>query len=70
MYFIYTLALALWLLLTSPYWLFQMLRQGKYREGLLERFGMIPERLRPAIGRPMQPQRWAEGLSLGSGEAN
>ncbi len=61
MYFIYTLALALWLLITSPYWLFQMLRQGKYREGLLERFGMIPGRLRPAAADNI----WVHAVSVG-----
>src|SRR5437762_12219737 len=66
MYFIYTLALALWLFLTSPYWLFQMLRQGKYREGLLERFGMIPERLRPAGADNI----WVHAVSVGEVIAN
>lgn len=33
------------MLLSLPYWLFQMLRHGKYRRGLSERLGRIPARI-------------------------
>ena len=45
MYLIYSALLAAGLLLTLPYWLMQRLRHGKYRAGLSERLGRIPERL-------------------------
>ena len=46
MYFAYSIILGLALLVTLPYWLVQMLRQGKYRAGLAERLGLVPTRLR------------------------
>ncbi|MGE0405695.1 MAG: 3-deoxy-D-manno-octulosonic acid transferase [Candidatus Korobacteraceae bacterium] len=45
MYVLYSAALALALLLSSPWWLLQMLRHGKYRAGLTERLGRVPARL-------------------------
>ena len=42
MYLLYSALLAVVLVLGSPYWLFQMLRHGKYRRGLLQRFGLVP----------------------------
>src|SRR5947209_2056347 len=61
MYIIYSLLLACILLLSSPWWIFQILRQGKYRAGLAERLGRAPERLR-------QAQRggiWIHAVSVG-----
>jgi 3-deoxy-D-manno-octulosonic-acid transferase len=46
MYALYSAALALVLVLAIPWWLLKMLRHGKYRAGLKERFGNVPERLR------------------------
>jgi 3-deoxy-D-manno-octulosonic-acid transferase len=48
MYFLYSVLLALAMLVTLPYWVFQMLRHGKYRAGLWERLGRVPVRLRTA----------------------
>lgn len=48
MYIVYSLLLACLLLLSSPWWIFQILRQGKYRAGLRERLGRVPQRLSPA----------------------
>ena len=42
MYALYSAALALFLLITLPYWLLQMLRHGKYRAGLRQRLGAVP----------------------------
>jgi 3-deoxy-D-manno-octulosonic-acid transferase len=42
----YSLALLLVLLAGAPYWLFRMATSGKYREGLSERLGIVPRRLR------------------------
>ena len=43
-YLLYSLALALAMLLSLPYWLYQILRHGKYRTGLVERMGGVPAR--------------------------
>lgn len=42
----YSLALLLVLVAGGPYWLFRMATSGKYREGLSERLGFAPRRLR------------------------
>ena len=39
MYLVYSALLAFALLLSLPWWLYQMLRHGKYRKGFLQRFG-------------------------------
>lgn len=44
-YFLYSLLLATALLLSLPYWLFQMARHRKYGRGLIERMGRIPTRI-------------------------
>jgi 3-deoxy-D-manno-octulosonic-acid transferase len=62
-YFFYTLLLALAMLVTSPYWLYQALRHGKYHAGFLERLGRIPARLTgPETSRPVI---WVHAVSLG-----
>lgn len=43
---LYSFGLLLALLVSSPWWLFRMITSGKYREGLMERLGFIPRRLR------------------------
>jgi len=44
-YFAYSVLLLLVLALSSPWWLLEMLRHGKYRTGLRERLGEVPPRL-------------------------
>ncbi len=44
-YLLYSLVLGIVLLLSLPYWLYQMLRHGKYRRGISERMGNVPARL-------------------------
>ncbi|MGH9517931.1 MAG: 3-deoxy-D-manno-octulosonic acid transferase, partial [Terriglobales bacterium] len=61
MYFLYSTLLAAALLLGSPYWIFQMLRHGKYRRGLSERFGAVPPRLRTES----KPSIWIHAVSVG-----
>ena len=46
MYALYSALLAFFLVLTLPYWLLQMMRHGKYRAGLRQRFGAVPPALR------------------------
>lgn len=62
MSFLYSLALFLALLIGSPYWLFRMATSGKYREGLSERLGFVPKRLRKRIGEPVI---WLHAVSVG-----
>ena len=62
MYVLYSALLAFFLLLTLPYWLLQMLRHGKYRAGLRQRFGAVP----PALaGRDQKPVIWVHAVSVG-----
>jgi 3-deoxy-D-manno-octulosonic-acid transferase len=62
MYWIYSFLLAVALLLTLPYWLLRMGRNGKYRDRLLERLGKVPERL---LVRPPRPTIWIHAVSVG-----
>ena len=62
MYFVYSMLLAVFLLVTLPYWLLQMLRHGKYRAGLRQRLGAVPPDLRPAGGRRAI---WVHAVSVG-----
>src|SRR4051812_40148410 len=61
MYLIYSALLTLGLVLGSPFWLFQMVRHGKYRKGLKERFGQVPSRLRNSTA----PSIWVHAVSVG-----
>ncbi len=44
---------------TSPIWLYRMIRHGRYRDGITEKFGAAPIRNGP------QPVIWVHGVSLG-----
>ena len=46
-----------------PYWLFQMLRHGKYRKGLAERLGVVPSRLQKPANH--EPVIWIHAVSVG-----
>src|SRR6202011_5252384 len=61
MYLIYSALLGAALLLGSPYWLFEILRHGKYRRGLGERLGIVPQRIR-AEGKC---SIWVHAVSVG-----
>ena len=61
-YLIYSLLLALGLLLSSPWWIVQAIRQGKYRAGLRERLGVVPERLRLGAN---ERRIWVHAVSVG-----
>jgi 3-deoxy-D-manno-octulosonic-acid transferase len=62
MYALYSALLAVVLLLTLPYWLVQMLRHGKYRAGLRQRFGAVPAALVPPNDKPAI---WVHTVSVG-----
>jgi len=59
---VYSFALLLVLLLGWPYWLLQMATKGKYREGLSERLGWVPGRLREGDARRTI---WVHAVSVG-----
>src|SRR3954468_6287336 len=63
MYLLYSAALALALLITSPYWLWQALRHGKYRAGFRERIGSVPARLRTTAAD--ENCIWVHAVSVG-----
>src|SRR4051812_10227457 len=50
------------MLLSIPFWLYQMLRHGKYRRGFSERMGKVPARVIKASG---QPVIWIHAVSVG-----
>jgi 3-deoxy-D-manno-octulosonic-acid transferase len=47
--------------LGSPYWIYEMLRHGKYRKGLTERLGIVPSRL----GNRVRASIWVHAVSVG-----
>ncbi|HUS18501.1 MAG TPA: glycosyltransferase N-terminal domain-containing protein, partial [Terriglobales bacterium] len=63
MHLLYSIALALALLVTLPFWLLAMLRHGKYREGLSARLGNVPLSLRPT--KPLERCIWVHAVSVG-----
>src|SRR3954469_1596047 len=50
------------MLLSIPFWLYQMLRHGKYRRGFSERMGKVPGRV---IKASRQPVIWIHAVSVG-----
>src|SRR5580658_9853645 len=61
--FLYSVALAVGMLVSLPYWLFQMVRHGKYRKGLMERLGRLPSRLH--LPQEQEPVIWVHAVSVG-----
>jgi 3-deoxy-D-manno-octulosonic-acid transferase len=61
-YFLYSVTLALVLVLSLPYWLYHMVRYGKYWHGLAERMGRVPAGLTSA---PARPVIWIHAVSVG-----
>lgn len=61
MYLLYSFLLAVAALLSSPWWIFQMFRLGKYRAGLRERLGFVPRRLEKSCGNSI----WIHAVSVG-----
>ncbi len=61
--FIYSVVLGAGMLISAPYWLYQMLRHGKYRKGFEERMGRVPKRL----ASPGENARaiWIHAVSVG-----
>ncbi|HEY4961100.1 MAG TPA: 3-deoxy-D-manno-octulosonic acid transferase [Terriglobales bacterium] len=61
-YFVYSALLMLALLLSTPWWLLEMARHGKYRIGWRERLGMVPSRL---FDRVAPDTIWIHAVSVG-----
>jgi 3-deoxy-D-manno-octulosonic-acid transferase len=67
-YFLYSLMLALGMLVSAPYWLYQILRHGKYRRGFSERTGNVPARLKSSPDGPGSGDKrviWIHAVSVG-----
>ncbi len=61
--FLYSAALGFGMLVSLPYWVFQMARHGKYRKGFAERMGRLPARVRlPAANERVI---WVHAVSVG-----
>jgi 3-deoxy-D-manno-octulosonic-acid transferase len=63
MLILYSLALFLLLVVGSPWWLWRMATSGKYRQGLSERLGFVPARIRAGIR--SEPTLWIHAVSVG-----
>jgi 3-deoxy-D-manno-octulosonic-acid transferase len=64
-YLLYSVLLALAMLLSLPYWLYQILRHGKYGAGFVERAGTVPARLLAAAGPQARRVIWVHAVSVG-----
>src|SRR5450631_867627 len=63
--FFYTAALYLVLIVGAPFWLFRMATTAKYRHGLLERLGRVPDRLFQLDAAHSLPVIWVHAVSVG-----
>jgi 3-deoxy-D-manno-octulosonic-acid transferase len=61
-YFLYSILLLFALLVSAPWWLLEMLRHGKYRAGLGERLGKVPDRL---VNQVAAKTIWIHAVSVG-----
>jgi 3-deoxy-D-manno-octulosonic-acid transferase len=61
--FFYNIALLVGLVVSAPWWLWRMATTQKYREGLGERLGGVPARLRKLGGEA--PVVWVHAVSVG-----
>ncbi|MGC2617112.1 MAG: glycosyltransferase N-terminal domain-containing protein, partial [Terracidiphilus sp.] len=62
--FFYNLALLTALVAGAPWWLWRMATTQKYREGLADRLGRVPDRLRTASAKG-NPVIWIHAVSVG-----
>src|SRR3954462_5370086 len=63
MHFLSSAALVGQFVVATPYWIFKMLSHGKYRAGIAERLGRVPERVRSA--QPGDVCVWIHAVSVG-----
>jgi 3-deoxy-D-manno-octulosonic-acid transferase len=64
-YLLYSFVLTAGMLLSLPFWLYQILRHGKYRTGFGERLGSVPARLTAGAGVRKERVIWVHAVSLG-----
>jgi 3-deoxy-D-manno-octulosonic-acid transferase len=62
MYLVYSALLVAALIISLPYWIYQMARHGKYRAGFRQRFGSPPAQLSQVEGNPTV---WIHAVSVG-----
>jgi 3-deoxy-D-manno-octulosonic-acid transferase len=67
MMWLYSFALAAGLVVSSPWWIMRMLTTERYREGMRERLGSVPQRLRDAVAKFAEQRRvvWVHAVSVG-----
>jgi 3-deoxy-D-manno-octulosonic-acid transferase len=67
MMWLYSVALAVGLVVSSPWWIMRMLTTERYREGMRERLGSVPQRLRDAVAKFAEQRRvvWVHAVSVG-----
>lgn len=67
MMLVYSALLTVALVLSAPWWLARMLTTERYREGLGERLGRVPSRLREAVRGFAESRRvvWVHAVSVG-----
>jgi 3-deoxy-D-manno-octulosonic-acid transferase len=63
MMFLYSFGLMAAIVVTLPYWLIRMARSGRYREGLLQRLGAVPQGLRTFVAG--RKTIWIHAVSVG-----
>jgi 3-deoxy-D-manno-octulosonic-acid transferase len=65
-YFLYSLVLGAAMLVSLPYWLYHILRHGKYHSGLSQRLGRVPAHLSAGLA-TSRAQRviWVHAVSVG-----
>jgi 3-deoxy-D-manno-octulosonic-acid transferase len=64
-YVLYSLLLAAGLIVSLPFWLYQIVRHGKYRTGFAARMGQVPARLITLTGSPPRRVIWVHAVSVG-----
>jgi 3-deoxy-D-manno-octulosonic-acid transferase len=64
-YFLYSLLLGAALLVSLPYWLYHILRHGKYHSGFSERTGRVPVRLTSGFDSSKHRVIWVHAVSVG-----
>jgi 3-deoxy-D-manno-octulosonic-acid transferase len=62
-YFLYSCVLALGMILSLPYWLYQVFRHGKYRRGFAGRMGRVPAKI--AASQENRHVIWIHAVSVG-----
>jgi 3-deoxy-D-manno-octulosonic-acid transferase len=64
-YFLYSVLLSLLMLVSLPYWLYQIIRYGKYGASFAERMGQVPARLLTPPDSQREGCIWVHAVSVG-----